>query len=148
MCKFKKTMKSDLIPERLTTRLVDSNKFEGNVRSTEFEIRENRQVSHKHLFPIIKGSMEVQGDITSITLLFERSKTGKISDRIFYLVEFLVLLIVAIISEQILITVVGSCAILLQMFVYGIGYVYFCRRAYRKLYKIWDIKRFRGNIHG
>lgn len=141
MCKFKKTMESNLIPERLTTRLVDSNRFEGNVRSTEFEIRENRQVSHKHLFPIIKGSMEVQGDITTITLLFERSKTRKISDGIFYLIEFLVLLIAGIISEQILITVVGSCAILLQMFVYGIGYVYFCRRAYRKLCKIWDIKR-------
>lgn len=142
MCKFRKIMKSDLIPERLTTRLVDSNKFEGNVRSTEFEIRENRQVSHKHLFPIIKGSMEVQGDITTITLLFERSKTEKISDGIFYLIEFLVLLIAGIISEQILIIVVGSCAILLQMFVLWMGYVYFCWRAYRKLCKIWDIKRF------
>ena len=141
MCKFKKTMESDLIPERLTTRLVDSNKFEGNVRSTEFEIRENRQVSHKHLFPIIKGSMEVQGDITTITLLFERSKTEKISDGIFYLIEFLVLLIAGIISEQILIIVVGRCAILLQMFVLWMGYVYFCWRAYRKLCKIWDIKR-------
>lgn len=142
MCEFKKTIKSDLIPERLTTRLVDSNKFEGTFRSTEFEIRENRQVSHKHLFPIIKGSMEVQGDITMITLSFERSKSGKIGDGIFYLVEFLVLLIAGIISEQILIIVVGSCAILLQMFVYGIGYVYFCRRAYRKLCKIWGVKRF------
>ncbi len=142
MCKFRKIMKSDLIPERLTTRLVDSNKFEGTVRSTEFEITEKRYWSNKYRLPIIKGTMEVKENITTITLSFEKSKSEKIMDRIFYLVEFLVLLIVAIISQHILIMVVGSCAVLLQMFVLWMVYVYYCWRAYKKLCKIWDIKRF------
>lgn len=139
---WKKTIVTDLMPERLTTRLVDSNKFEGTVRSTEFEITEKRYWSNKYQLPIIKGTMEVQENITTITLSFEKSKSGKIMDGIFFLIEFLVLLIAGIILEHILITAVGSCGVLLQMFVLWMEYMYFCRRAYKKLCKIWDIKRF------
>ena len=89
MCKFRKTMKSDLIPERLTTRLVDSNKFEGTVRSTEFEITEKRFWSNKYQLPIIKGTMEVQENITTIILSFEPTKSKKNGDSIFLFLIFL-----------------------------------------------------------
>jgi hypothetical protein len=132
-------MESDLIPERLTTRLVDSNKFEGTVRSTEFEIRENRQVSHKCDFPIIKGTMEVQGKITTITLSFDKSKSSKIMDEIILFAVFLLALIPGWISKDILFTMTFLCIDIFMGLFMLTRYMYYCRRAYKKLCKIWDI---------
>ena len=142
MCKFKKTMKSDLIPERLTTRLVDSNKFEGTVRGTEFEIREKRDWSNKYQLPIIKGTMEVKENITTIALSFEPTKFDKIGNGIFLAIIFLLGIVLGIVSLDILISIVLLCwGIFLGVCLLAI-YMYFCWRAYRKLCKIWDIKRF------
>ena len=141
MCKFKKTMESDLIPERLTTRLVDSNKFEGTVKSTEFEITEKRYWSNKYQLPIIKGTMEVQENITTITLSFEPTKFNKIGDSIFLFIIFLLATVLGIISSDVLLTIVLLCwGNFIGVFLLAI-YMYYCWRAYRKLCKIWDIKR-------
>lgn len=149
MCEFRKTIESDLIPERLTTRLVDSNKFKGTVRNTEFEVKENRFFSNENLFPVIKGTMEVQGNITSITLSFEPTKSDKIGNGIFLIIIFLLAIVLGIFSLDVLITIgllcwgvfVGVCMLAL--------YTYYCWRAYKKLCKIWGIKRFqRRKNHG
>ena len=142
MCKFKKTMESDLIPERLTTRLVDSNKFEGTVKRTEFEITEKRYWSNKYQLPIIKGTMEVKENITTIELSFEPTKSDKIGNGIFLAIIFLLGIVLGIVSLDILISIVLLCwGIFLGVCLLAI-YMYYCWRAYRKLCKIWDIKRF------
>lgn len=142
MCKFKKTMESDLIPERLTTRLVDSNKFEGTVSSTEFEIREKSFWSYNYKLPTIKGEMERQENITTITCSFKMSKFKKISDGAFLFIVFLLALLFGIISSDILLTMTLFCFGIFAGVVFLTEYMYYCRRAYKKLCKIWDIKRF------
>lgn len=141
MCKFRKTMESDLIPERLTTRLVDSNKFEGTVRSAQFEVKEIGFIFNKHL-PVIKGTMEEKGNFTTITLSSEPTKSDKIFSGIVLFAIFLMAVIPGLISKDIIFTMAILCVdIFMGLFMLA-RYMYYCRRAYKKLCKIWDIKRF------
>ena len=135
-----KTIVSDLIPERLTSRLVDSKKFEGTVRNTEFEIREKTFWSYNYRLPVIKGTIEAKGNATTITFSFKMSKLRKNTWGMFLFTIFLLALILGIISADILITMSILCFGIFAGVCLLAEYMYYCRRAYKKLCKIWSIK--------
>lgn len=135
-----KTIVSDLMPERLTGHLVDSKKFEGTVRNTEFEVKEIAFLANKYRLPMIKGTMEVQGNITMITLSFKMSKIHKIISGMALFTLVLLSLVLGIISTDILITMTILCFGIFAGGCLLAEYMYYCRRAYKKLCKILGAK--------
>lgn len=136
----KRTIASYLTQEQINFRIADSKKFDGKVSNEEFEIRENKSISNKFLFPIIKGTIEKYDDSTNVVISFNVSKQDKSGLGIFLFIVSLISVLLGIVSSDVLLTMIILCFEIVLCAVFLIYYAINCSRAYRKLYRMLNSK--------